>query len=115
QGGYSVRDTTFDTLDSLIDHALGGLLDDNDPDIQFNKFVQTFDIYDQKYKGEPFISEEDRKKDLSFLSSLVQFYKNFPITDEFKNSDLYDEFVKRVNDFEDFFNREVPEVEDHQE
>lgn len=106
--GYSTLDTNFGSLESLMNNVLGGLLETENPDIQFNKFLQTFGIYQNKYQSERVISNEEKQNDSDFLSSLLDFYQNFPVSQDFKESALYGDFLTGADNLRNlvFNNRE---------
>jgi len=98
--GYSVlvgnNVIVFETLETLVNQMLAGLLETNDPNSQFSSFIQTADIYNAKYNSPEFITKQVKEKDLDFLESTLDFYVSYPVDQEFKNSDLYQEFLERT-------------------
>jgi hypothetical protein len=98
--GYSVlvgnNVVVFESLETLVNQMLAGLLETNDPNSQFSSFIQTADIYDAKYNSSEFITKQVKEKDLDFLESTLDFYVSYPVDQEFKNSDLYQEFLERT-------------------
>ena len=98
--GYSVlvgnNVVVFESLETLVNQMLAGLLETNDPNSQFSSFIQTADIYNAKYNSPEFITKQVKEKDLDFLESTLDFYVSYPVDQEFKNSDLYQEFLERT-------------------
>ena len=98
--GYSVlvgnNVVVFESLETLVNQMLAGLLETNDPNSQFSSFIQTADIYNAKYNSPEFITKQIKEKDLDFLESTLDFYVSYPVDQEFKNTDLYQEFLERT-------------------
>lgn len=88
--GIRIDDTLLTTNDSVVEMVISGLLDDNNPESQFAKFINTANLLLQKYEESPeLISNDSKTKDRDFLQSAISFYQDYPLKDAFKETPLY--------------------------
>lgn len=84
--------------------SLSNLLSTNDPNLQFARLVDTYEVYLNKYTQD-YIDNQSKEQDEDFLKSLIGFYENFPVTDEFKLTDTYQRYLESTRQIKELLNQ----------
>jgi hypothetical protein len=98
--GYEIEGQTFDGINSLIQLNLSGLIDTNQPEFQFTRLLETYNLYLDKYKQD-YIDNKTKVQDEYFLKSLMGFYEGFPVSDEFRETGVYQGYLSKTQEIED--------------
>ena len=97
--GYEIEGQNPNNVDSIVQLALSNLLETNSPDLQFHRLLDTYNLYLNKYEQD-YLKNETKEQDLDFLESLVGFYENFPVTQEFKETEIYQNYLIRTQEIQ---------------
>lgn len=78
---------------SLIDIVLKGTLDSNDETDHFESFMSSFEDIYNKYKTQEIIPNSEKNTDKDFLETMLSFFEGYPVSDEFKQGETYNNFL----------------------
>ena len=102
--GYLIEGQTLDNIDAIIQLSLSNLLSTNDPNLQFARLVDTYEVYLNKYTQD-YIDNQSKEQDENFLKSLIGFYENFPVTDEFRLTNTYQRYLESTRQIKELLNQ----------
>lgn len=100
--GYSIEGSQV-SVDAAIQLGLSNLLETNDPNLQFSRLIDTYNLYLDKYTQD-YIDNKTKKQDENFLESLMKFYENFPVDEEFKETGIYQGYLSKTEEIKNLLN-----------
>jgi DNA replication protein DnaC len=96
---------------SLIDIVLKGTLDSNNESDHFESFMSSFEDIYNKYKTQEIIPNSEKNTDKDFLETMLSFFEGYPVSDEFKQGETYNNFL----DIKDSIRNVKEKIEDELE
>ena len=80
------------STNALIDLVLKGTLQSNNEEEHFGEFLNSFEQIYSKYNSRGVIPNEEKNTDKEYLESLISFFDDYPVSEDFKIGDTYQKY-----------------------
>ncbi len=87
------KELQIKNLNSLIDIVLKGTLASNSESEHFESFMSSFEDIYNKYQQQEVVPNSEKFVDKDFLETMLKFFDNYPVSEEFKQGEIYANFL----------------------